>query len=77
MEAQVEARVLMMSTNNILSPANGRPIINPTQDIVLGNLLDDSCSSRCQRELERLLDLFKMKFIYAYEAGIVDLQAAM
>src|SRR5271169_4949505 len=35
-EAQMEARVLMMSTNNILSPANGRPIINPTQDIVLG-----------------------------------------
>src|SRR5258706_552441 len=35
-EAQVEARVLMMSTNNILSPANGRPIIVPTQDIVLG-----------------------------------------
>jgi len=36
-EAQIEARVLMMSTNNILSPANGRPIINPSQDIVLGS----------------------------------------
>jgi DNA-directed RNA polymerase subunit beta' len=35
-EAQMETRVLMMSTNNILSPASGRPIINPTQDIVLG-----------------------------------------
>src|ERR1043165_9362096 len=35
-EAQMEARVLMMSTNNILSPANGRPIILPSQDIVLG-----------------------------------------
>ncbi|MCX5812867.1 MAG: DNA-directed RNA polymerase subunit beta' [Proteobacteria bacterium] len=35
-EAQTEARVLMMSTNNILSPANGKPIIVPTQDIVLG-----------------------------------------
>src|SRR4029079_15501314 len=35
-EAQMEARVLMMSTNNILPPASGRPIINPTQDIVLG-----------------------------------------
>jgi DNA-directed RNA polymerase subunit beta' len=35
-EAQVEARVLMMSTNNILSPANGKPIIVPTQDMVLG-----------------------------------------
>jgi DNA-directed RNA polymerase subunit beta' len=35
-EAQIEARTLMMSTNNILSPANGDPIIIPTQDIVLG-----------------------------------------
>ena len=35
-EAQTEARVLMMSTNNILSPANGKPIIIPGQDIVLG-----------------------------------------
>lgn len=36
LEAQIEARVLMMSTNNILSPANGEPIIMPSQDIVLG-----------------------------------------
>ena len=35
-QAQIEARVLMMSTNNILSPANGEPIIVPSQDIVLG-----------------------------------------
>ena len=35
-EAQIECRVLMMSTNNILSPSNGSPIINPSQDIVLG-----------------------------------------
>ena len=35
-EAQVETRVLMMSTNNILSPANGKPIIVPSQDIILG-----------------------------------------
>ncbi|MCX6416648.1 MAG: DNA-directed RNA polymerase subunit beta' [Actinobacteria bacterium] len=35
-EAQAEARVLMLSTNNILSPANGRPITSPTQDMVLG-----------------------------------------
>ncbi|MCC6747416.1 MAG: DNA-directed RNA polymerase subunit beta' [Deltaproteobacteria bacterium] len=36
LEAQMEARVLMMSTNNILSPAHGKPIILPSQDIVLG-----------------------------------------
>ena len=35
-EAQAEARILMLSTNNILSPANGRPIATPTQDMVLG-----------------------------------------
>ncbi len=35
-EAQIEARVLMMSVNNLLSPANGRPIVYPTQDMVLG-----------------------------------------
>lgn len=35
-EAQMEARVLMMSTNNVLSPANGEPIIVPSQDVVLG-----------------------------------------
>ncbi|MFC0205192.1 DNA-directed RNA polymerase subunit beta' [Novosphingobium soli] len=36
LEAQLEARVLMMSTNNILSPANGKPIIVPSQDMILG-----------------------------------------
>ena len=36
LEAQLEARALMMSTNNILSPADGSPIINPSQDVVLG-----------------------------------------
>jgi len=36
LEAQLESRVLMMSTNNVLSPANGEPIIIPTQDVVLG-----------------------------------------
>ena len=39
LESQLEARVLMMSTNNILSPSSGKPIIVPSQDIVLGILL--------------------------------------
>ena len=39
LEAQLEARVLMMSTNNILHPASGEPIIVPSQDIVLRSLL--------------------------------------
>ncbi len=50
-EAQIEARVLMLSSNNILSPANGSPIIVPSQDIVLGiyymtRLITDSAGSR-------------------------------
>ena len=36
LEAQMEARTLMLASNNILSPANGEPIIVPSQDIVLG-----------------------------------------
>ena len=36
LEAQLEARVLMMSTNNVLSPANGKPIVVPSQDMILG-----------------------------------------
>ena len=40
-EAQLEARALMMASNNILSPANGDPIIVPSQDVVLGSLLHD------------------------------------
>ena len=39
LEAQLEARVLMMSTNNILNPANGKPVIVQSQDIVLGIFL--------------------------------------
>ncbi len=41
LEAQLEARALMMSSNNILSPANGDPIIVPSQDVVLGLYLHD------------------------------------
>ena len=56
LEAQLEARVLMMSTNNILHPANGSPIIVPSQDIVLGlyylSIMSNdpaSSSSNCTR----------------------------
>ena len=72
-EAQVEARVLMMSTNNILSPANGKPIINPTQDIVLGMYWMTRLrpgakgAGRAFSSVEELL--------YAYESGAIDLQA--
>ena len=54
-EAQVEARTLMMSTNNILSPANGKPIIVPTQDIVLGLYYFDSRAPKRKGDGQNLL----------------------
>ena len=52
LEAQLEARVLMMSTNNILHPANGSPIIVPSQDIVLGLYYLSIMTARQEAELE-------------------------
>ena len=48
LEAQLEARALMMSSNNILSPANGDPIIVPSQDVVLGPVLHDPRARECE-----------------------------
>ena len=73
-EAQVEARVLMMSTNNILSPANGKPIINPSQDIVLGLYWMTRVRLGAKGTGKIFTDLNEA--IYAFEAGEVDLQAA-
>ena len=72
-EAQVEARVLMMSTNNILSPANGKPIINPTQDIVLGLYW----MTRNRPGAKGAGKVFgnTQEVIYAYENGHCHLQA--
>ncbi len=73
-EAQVEARVLMMSTNNILSPANGKPIINPSQDIVLGIywMTRVRVGAKGTGRVFSGLD----EVIYAFENGQIDLQAA-
>ena len=73
-EAQVEARVLMMSTNNILSPANGKPIINPTQDIVLGMYW----MTRVRPGAKGSDSIFSSveEVLYAYEVGAIDLQAS-
>ena len=57
LEAQLEARALMMSSNNILSPANGDPIIVPSQDVVLGPLLHDARARRRQGRGHGLLRL--------------------
>ena len=59
-EAQAEARILMLSSNNILSPADGRPIASPTQDMVLGIYFITSSSwAICERLL--LPKTFKLK----------------
>ena len=73
MEAQVEARVLMMSTNNILNPANGKPVINPSQDIVLG--LYWLTRIRLGAKGTGKIYSSTQEAQYAYEAGHVDLQA--
>ena len=73
LEAQLEARALMMSTNNILSPANGEPIIVPSQDVVLGlyYMTRDSVNAKGEgmvltgpKEAERI-----------YRAGLASLHA--
>ncbi len=75
LEAQLEARALMMSTNNVLSPANGEPIIVPSQDVVLGlyymtrdrkNALGEGMVFADVKEAHR-----------AFGAGKVDLQASV
>lgn len=73
-EAQVEARVLMMSTNNILSPANGKPIINPSQDIVLGLYWLTRVRPGAKGTGRVFMSVQEAN--YAYEQGLVDLQAA-
>ncbi len=72
-EAQVEARVLMMSTNNILSPANGEPIIIPSQDIVLG--LYYMTRDRINAKGEGKVFSNETEARIAYDYGEVDLQA--
>src|ERR671926_303107 len=72
-EAQMEARVLMMSTNNILSPAHGKPIIVPTQDIVLG--LYYLTRERVLAHGEGRVFSSPAEVRSAYDHGEVDLQA--
>jgi DNA-directed RNA polymerase subunit beta' len=88
LEAQMEARVLMMSTNNILSPAHGKPIILPTQDIVLGLYYmtrERAFGKGCWREPKKKAKHFSLRGVFgsleevrmAYDHGEVDLQSAV
>lgn len=74
-EAQIEARVLMMSTNNILSPAHGEPIIVPTQDIVLG--LYYLTRERPFAKGEGKVFASPEEVRVAYDSGELDLHAAI
>jgi len=74
-EAQIEARVLMLSTNNILSPANGDPIIVPTQDIVLGIYYMTKKRPFCKGEDRILANTEEVRM--AYDAGELDLHASI
>jgi len=73
LEAQTEARVLMMATNNVLSPANGEPIIVPSQDIVLGLYYMTRESINALGEGMIFADVEEAK--RAYEAGKAHLHA--
>ena len=72
-EAQIECRVLMMSTNNILSPANGGPVIVPSQDIVLG--LYYMTVERSFEKGEGMTFCAPWEVETAYDAGQVSLHA--
>ena len=72
-ESQIEARVLMMSTNNILSPATGRPVIGPTQDIVLGCYYLTRVRPGAQGEGMRFASPAEVRV--AFDTGTVEIHA--
>ncbi|MCP4688227.1 MAG: DNA-directed RNA polymerase subunit beta', partial [Desulfobacterales bacterium] len=74
-EAQAEARVLMLSSNNILSPANGSPIIVPSQDIVLGLYYMTRRRDNARGEGKIFADPGEVRC--AYDSGAVDLHAGI
>ncbi len=73
LEAQVEARLLMMSTNNLLSPANGKPVATPSQDIVLGCHYLTKEGEKEVGEGKSFADINEV--IHAYQLGFIGLHA--
>jgi DNA-directed RNA polymerase subunit beta' len=73
LEAQIEAKMIMLSVNNIFSPANGRPIVTPTQDIILGcsYLSKEKAGAKGENMVFANCD----EAIIAYNDGIIDLHA--
>ncbi len=73
LEAQAEAKILMLSSNNILSPANGKPLAVPSQDMILGFYY--LTFSKRNLAGENMIFSSKKDVLYAYERGIVDLNS--
>ena len=73
LEAQMEARTLMLASNNVLSPANGEPIIVPSQDIVLGLYYMTRERINAKGEGMRFADVDELRC--AWQTGLVDLNA--
>jgi len=73
LESQIEAKILMLSINNIFSPADGRPIVSPTQDIILGLSYLSKEKDQAKGEGKTFAD--PSEVITAYEDKIVDLHA--
>ena len=73
LDAQLECRALMMASNNILSPSNGRPIIDPSQDVVLGIYYMTKSKLNALGEGSIFADVDEVK--RAYDSKQVDLQA--
>ena len=74
-EAQAEARVLMLSANNILSPASGRPIVTPQQDLVIGAYYLTESMEGVKGEGRTFRHLWEV--LRAYDEGSLDLHAAI
>ncbi len=74
LESQAEARLLMLASNNILSPATGRPIVAPSQDMVLGCYYLTAENPYHQKGAGHYFANFNDTII-AYEQGLVDLHA--
>ncbi|HUT30311.1 MAG TPA: DNA-directed RNA polymerase subunit beta' [Sedimentisphaerales bacterium] len=72
-EAQAEAHTLMMTTNNIFSPANGSPMVGPSQDMVMGNYYLTFMAEKEKGEGSTFRDVFEA--ITTYDLGKVSLQA--
>ena len=71
-EAQAEARVLMLATNNVLSPASGNPIVSPSQDMVIGLYYITECYENLESAKMAFVDVNEAE--QAYEAGHIGLQ---